>query len=92
MALFSFMKEKERQAISIEVATDLIHAVTLNTHYPFVLEGVGKIDDPKMLKRLQFVGIYAKKRELEELGEEVIANDIIVKGKRILLFQEDDGV
>lgn len=83
------MKESEHQGLAIEMATDLIHAVTLNTNKPFILEEgdhvVGEIRQPSVLQRLQFIGIYAKRRELEAIGEEQMASDIINKGRKVLL-------
>jgi len=74
------VKEREHNQLVKEKACDLVHAITLDTQHPFK-----KLTDLKMLKRLQFIGIYAYRRDLEELGEPELANVIINKGRTILL-------
>ena len=85
------MREHEQRVK--EKATDLIHAVSLDTTHPFTLydcreKPVGAIKDEKLLKRLQFVGIYAYKKDLEGLGETELADMIVTKGKTVLLDNE----
>jgi hypothetical protein len=77
------MKESEHNQLVKEKACDLIHVVTLDTQRPG-----GAIKDVKSMKRLQFIGIYAYKRDLEELGEPELASTIVNKGRTMLL---DEG-
>lgn len=77
------MKEADRQWQSVEVAKDLIHAVTLDTSEPFVLfenygDPIGRIDNLGHLKFLKQIAICTFKKDLVALGEEEMAEQIIV--------------
>lgn len=77
------MKETDRQWQSVEVAKDLIHVVTLDTSEPFVLfekygDPIGRIDNLGHLKFLKRMAINTFKKDLIALGEENMAEEIIV--------------
>ncbi len=70
------MKESEREWFAFDRAKKLINVVDADDTQPFI---TSDRLEPYVLKKLKAKGTYALRADLIEIGEKVMAEDIIFK-------------